>query len=94
MEWEVYSSIEPFGAELSDLQNSLTCAVIANSLGALQATNVALKSKKRAKKPKKHKMQDFAIWGRAPKKKQTADKMLHIVEMLNAALGGRDLRKP
>ncbi len=93
IEWEVYSSIEPFGSQLADLHNSLLCQVTANCFGALQATTVSLHSRKRGKKPKKYKMSDFALLGRPPKKKQTTEHMLHIVEMLNAALGGKDLRK-
>jgi len=92
-EWEVYSSIEPWGDELADIHHGILCTVIANSFASLQATTVQLQTRKRAKKQKSGKPTDYMVLNRPPKKKQSQENMLQMVEHLNAAFGGKDLRK-
>lgn len=82
--------------KLADAHNALLCAVIANSVGAARASIVsaiaALGGKRHRARVKKYKPQDFILI-KPPKRKKTSAEMLQLVEILNAAFGGVDLRK-
>jgi hypothetical protein len=81
-EWMAFHDLEPFGEERADLRAGIVASTVANA-------NRDPKKKRKAYKP-----EDFM-----PKFKRTTDRQrtpwqsqLKIVEMLNAAMGGRDLR--
>ena len=76
-EWAAFAQLEPFGEEREDLRAAIVAATVANT----------------ARDPKKQRafvpsdfMPDFE---REP---QSWEQQLQIVEMLNVAFGGRDLR--
>ena len=76
-EWIEYSKVEPLEYR-ADLRAGTICAVIANV--------------NRSKKQKAYKPTDF-MPEQAKKKPQTWKEQKSIVEILNAAYGGKDLRK-
>lgn len=78
-EWMAFFQIEPFGEERADLQAGIVAAAVVNS--------------QRAKGSRAISPFDFI-----PKFDEIPDEpdpelLLHKVELLNAAFGGRDLRK-
>jgi len=78
-EWLAYQELEPFGEERADLRAGIISATVANT---------ARDPKKRRKpfRPAEF-MPEFG-----PKKEQSWQDQLSIVEMLNAAFGGEDKR--
>ena len=76
-EWLEYSKVEPLEYR-DDLRAGTICAVIANV--------------NRSKKQKAYKPTDF-MPEKAKKKEQDWQQQKAVVEMLNAAFGGKDLRK-
>lgn len=85
--------MEPWGDELADIHHAVQTASIVNAINSLKVTLVKVLTKKRAK-TKVYKPQDFLVWRSiAGKKKKTSAQMLQIVEILNEAFGGKDLRK-
>ncbi len=96
-EWIQYALQEPFalGENFSDACNALLCSVVHNSIANLRHTVAQVGTKKRQRKPKMMKPKDFLLLPQSSKKKRkkTGQEMLSIVEMLNEAFGGKDLRK-
>lgn len=96
-EWIQYSLKEPFGLgdRFADVQNALLCAVITNSIAGLKYSVVSALTRKRQKKPKPVHPKNFLLLPEESKakKKRTGKEMLNIVEMLNEAFGGKDMRK-
>ena len=76
-EWIEYNKIEPLEYR-DDLRASMICAVIANA--------------HRVKGQKIFKAEDF-MPVKAKKEEQTWQQQKAVVEMLNAAFSGKDLRK-
>lgn len=78
-EWREFYRLEPFGEERADYRAALIAAVIANA------------NRRKGQKPfaVKDFMPDFE--GR-PREPRTPEQLLSVAEMLNAALGGSDLR--
>lgn len=87
-EWMAYSDLEPFGPLREDLRAGVITAMVAN----------AVRDPKKRREP--FGPADFFAsleerdpeTLRGPRRRQTWEEQLHVVEMLNAALGGRDLR--
>lgn len=77
-EWAAYFLLEPFGEERADLRAAIIASVVAN-------TARDPKRRRRAFKPEE-------FMPRFGRQQQTWEQQLSIVEMLNAAFGGRDLR--
>ena len=78
-EWVAFDAIDPIGAGRGDLQAAIVASTIANVW--------------RPKNKRAYKIQDFIPKFKRPKKRrQTWQQQLTMVEMLNAAFGGRDLR--
>lgn len=80
-EWIEYNSIEPFGEERDDYRTGIIASTIANV--------------NRTKNSKIYTPDDFIpkFNNSDVKKEQTISQQLKIVELLNIALGGKDLRK-
>jgi hypothetical protein len=76
-EWRAYSTLEPFGEEISNWRAGMLASVIASVFGG--------------KKSKAFQPQDFYPVVDQPKQADP-DAMLRKIEMLNAAFGGDDLR--
>lgn len=83
-EWIAFANIEPIGELRSDLRAGIISAQIAN----------AFRDSKKHSKPftPADFMPDFDKV-KKKKERQTPEQQLQIVEMLNAAFGGADLRK-
>lgn len=80
-EWLAYYQIEPWGEERADLRAGIVASTVANV--------------HRTKSQKAYKPEDFVPKFKVPEKepdRQTWEEQLMIVEMLNEAFGGRDLR--
>lgn len=77
-QWMAFSRLEPFGDERADLRNGIIAATIAN-------TNL-----KKGQKP--YTPLDF-IPRFSNKPKQSSADQLALIEQLNEAFGGEDLRK-
>ena len=79
-EWMAYFELDPFGQERADLRSAIVASTVANTV------------RDPKKKQKPWLPRDFM-----PKfeqqREQTWQEQLAIVEMINAAMGGRDLRK-
>jgi hypothetical protein len=76
-EWVAFAEVEPFGEERADMRAAIVAATIANV------------NRKKGKAP--YKVRDFMpVFER---RRQTWQEQLRVVEMLNMAFGGRDLRK-
>lgn len=73
-----YAKLEPFGEERADLRAGIVAATIANA--------------HRRKGSKPFKPSDF-MPAFGPQEAQSVEQQLGLVEMLNVAFGGRDLRK-
>jgi len=81
-EWQAYAQLDPFGNERGDLQAGIVASMIAN----------VYRDRKKQRKP--FAPADFLpVFERKRKRRQTWQQQLQIVEMLNQAFGGRDLRK-
>jgi hypothetical protein len=83
-EWRAFAQLEPFGAERGDWQAAQVAQVVAN----------ANRDSKKQKQP--YTAEDFLLAWEEPEatpRRQTMEEQLRTVEMLNAAFGGRDLRK-
>jgi len=83
-EWMAFAQLEPIGARRGDYQAAQVAQVIAN---------VNRDTKKR-RKP--YPVEDFLLaWEdpEEPAERQSVEEQLRIVEMLNAAFGGRDERQ-
>ena len=76
-EWGVFYGLEPFGEHRADLRAGVVAATVANV--------------NRDKKQKPYKPEQFLLFREKPK--QTWEDQLRMVEMLNIAYGGKDLRK-
>ncbi len=79
-EWMAYYALEPFGEERADLRAGIVASTVANT---------ARDPKKRARP---YRPQEFMPTFDRQSKRQTWQQQLRIVEMLNAAFGGKDLR--
>ena len=80
-EWAAYAQLEPFGDERADLRAGIVASTVANFL----------RDAKKRRKP--YRAGDFMPhFGARRRESQTWQQQLHLIEMLNAALGGRDLR--
>lgn len=81
-EWQAYAQLDPFGNARGDLRAGIVASTFAN----------AHRDQKKRKKPftAQEFMPEFAQAKRQPQ--QTWQEQLAIVEMLNKALGGKDLR--
>lgn len=79
-EWFAYAQVEPFGEARADLRAGIVASTVANT---------ARDTKKRQEpfKPSEF-MPSFEKESPEP----DSSRMLHMVEMLNAAMGGKDLR--
>jgi len=79
-EWMAYAEIEPFGEVRADLRAGIIASTVANT----------------ARDPKKRRRpfqpREFMPRFERPRRQQTWQEQLHIVEMMNVAFGGRDLR--
>lgn len=73
--------MEPFGEERADLRAGIIASTIAN----------ANRDPKRRRKP--YKPEDFMPKFAKDRPRQTWQEQLAIVSAMNAALGGKDLRK-
>lgn len=83
-EWSQYYQLEPFGEERADLRAALVACLVANANRDLE------------KHPEPFEITDFLLkFDDEPEepKKQTWQEQLAIVEMLNIAFGGKDLRQ-
>lgn len=79
-EWLAYAQVEPFGEERADLRAGIVAATVAN-VNRAKGTPAA--------KPTDFMPQFDAVEPEGP----DPDLLLHKIELLNAAFGGRDLRK-
>lgn len=79
-EWQAFYQIEPFGEERADLRAAIVASVTAN----------ANRDPKRRKRP--YMPVDFMPTFERPEPAST-ENMIRMVEMMNAAMGGEDLRK-
>lgn len=80
-EWVAFSKLEPFGSEAAFLRAGIVASTIANA-------NRNPKKRSRPYTPK-----DFMPkFGERPRV-QSQEEQLRIVEMLNEAFGGQDLRQ-
>ena len=81
-EWWAFYRLEPFGAKVNRKGHALTAMVVANA------------NRKKGAKPFKESdfMHDF-VEIRGPRRPQTWQEQLAIVEQLNKQMGGKDLRK-
>lgn len=80
-EWIAFYSIEPWGEERADLRAGIVASTVAN-------VNRNAKQRSKPYSPK-----DFMpVYDKPPKKAQTMEEMLRVVEVMNAAFGGQDLR--
>jgi hypothetical protein len=81
-EWMAYAEIEPFGEPRADLRNAMSMALYANSVRG-------------PKNKKVYKPADFmpTFDAEPPDDEIRWKSNLAFVEMLNTAMGGRDLRK-
>lgn len=77
-EWMQYYELEPFGEERADLRAAIVAATVANA---------NRRKGKRAFKPA-----DFMPRFKQQAEPQSWEDQLRLVEMLNAAFGGVDLR--
>ena len=86
-EWLAYAQLEPFGEPRADLRAGIVASTIAN-------THRDPKVRKRPFEPQEF-VPDFAEqWRQAHRPPEPPHiKMLRMVEMLNEAFGGQDLRK-
>jgi hypothetical protein len=75
-----YYEMEPFGEERADLRSGIVASTVAN----------AHRDAKRRRKP--FRPLDFMPRFDGPKRPKGVESILHMVELFNAALGGRDLR--
>lgn len=73
-----YYHVEPFGAERDNMHAGIVAATIANA------------NRNPKKQRKAFSFADFIL--KFTVKKKTPEQMLQVVEMLNAAFGGKDLR--
>jgi hypothetical protein len=90
-EWQIYFDMEPFGEERADLRAGIVAATIAN----------VNRDAKRRKKP--FRPQDFMpSFGKRVERAEAPEevpemrrsrRLLAIVENLNAAFGGKDIRR-
>lgn len=79
-DWLAYYRVEPFGEDRADLRAGIIASVIAN-------VNRDPKKRRRAFRP-----EDFIPKFDRKDERQPWQDQLKLVEMLNKALGGRDLR--
>jgi len=79
-EWLAYYELEPFGEERADLRSAIVASTVANT---------ARDPKKRARP---FGVQEFMPQFQDRSEGQTWEEQLQLVEMLNTAFGGRDLR--
>lgn len=76
-EWMAFYQLEPFGEERADLRSAIVATTVANA--------------HRGKHQRPYRVEEFMPrFERYPK---SPEEMLAYVEMLNAAFGGKDLRK-
>lgn len=81
-EWMAYAGLEPWGEERADLRMAIIASTIAN----------ANRDPKKRRKP--FKPEDFLPkFDRSQREPQSWQEQLKIVELLNVAFGGRDLRQ-
>lgn len=82
-EWLAFSQIEPIGDAREDLRAGIIASTIANSF----------RDTEKQKKP--YSPADFMIdWDNPPKReKKSPGNLLEMVERINVAYGGQDLRK-
>ena len=86
-EWALYAEMEPFGETRADLRAGIVASTMANlyqkkgSKALAPADFMPKFGPKEAKEPKE------------PKEPRSGADLLQMVEMWNAALGGKDLRK-
>jgi hypothetical protein len=80
-EWQAYFRLEPFGEERADLRAAIIAATVANTA----------RDPKRRRRP--FRPEEFMPRFGRERLRQTWQEQLAIVEMLNVALGGHDLRK-
>lgn len=80
-EWMAFHDMEPFGEERADLRSAIVASTVANA--------------HRGKRQRRSKPEDFMPkFGRERNKKRTSwQDQLRMVEILNVAFGGRDLRE-
>lgn len=78
-EWLAYAQVEPFGPERADLRAGIIAATVAN----------AHRDKKKKARP--YQAKDFTPrFGQ--RRERSPETLLQKVEMINALLGGKDLR--
>ena len=73
-----YAKLEPFGEERADLRAAIVAATIANA--------------NRGRRRRPFEVKDFMPRFDSSRQRKTPAQLLQIVEMLNTALGGKDLR--
>lgn len=76
-EWGEFAKLEPFGEVRADVRSAMICKVIADV--------------NRGKGVKPYKVSDFMP--RFEPESQSEEEMLQMVQTLNVALGGEDLRE-
>lgn len=76
-DWRAYFLVQPFGNPAADFRAGVIAATIANVFGSKKASRI--------------KPMDF--FPEYQPHRQTWEDQLIIVEMLNSAFGGKDLRK-
>jgi hypothetical protein len=77
-----FAQVEPFGVERADLQAALVASTVANTA----------RNPKKRRRPFEVKEFLLQFWARATAPQQSWQDQLRIVEMLNVAFRGRDLR--
>ena len=81
-EWMAFDGIEPLADRRLDVLLAMFMALFANA------------NRDRKKQRRAFKIEDFLPqWDKPERQEQSGAHMLHMVEMLNAALGGKDLRQ-
>jgi hypothetical protein len=84
-EWMAYDQLDPFGNYRGDLQSAIVASTIAN-------VNLNRKKRKKPFSPDDF-IPEFGKLIESDPEVARQNKMLAMVEMMNAALGGSDLRK-
>ncbi len=84
-EWMAFYQVEPWGEERADLRSGIVASTVANA-------HRDPKKRKRPFKPEDF-IPKFEPKFERKKGRKTPEQMLRLVEMLNVAFGGKDLRK-
>jgi len=82
-EWMAYERLEPFGERRADLRSAIVASTVANTARDEKKRNRPFKPEEFMPEFKREEEEEIEPWRR----------QLQVVEAMNAALGGRDLRR-